>query len=94
MRVSLGKTKVVICDGITKDGMSKSKIDPCGACSLRVKASSVLCLQCDKWIYSRCARVKMVIQKFSRKLTCRKCGGNIGEAEEQEVKLCDEVETE
>ena len=29
--------------------------------------------------------------KFSRNLTCRKCEGNIGEAAEQEVKLCDEV---
>ena len=25
--------------------------------------------------------------------SCRKCEGNIGEAVEQEVKLCDEVET-
>ena len=31
--------------------------------------------------------------KFSRNLTCRKCDGNIGEAVEQEVSLCDEVET-
>ena len=40
---------------ITKDGMSKSKVDPCGLCSLRVKANSVLCLQCGKWIHSRCS---------------------------------------
>ena len=32
-------------------------------------------------------------QKFSRHITCRKCEGNIGEAVEQEAKLCDEVET-
>ena len=31
--------------------------------------------------------------KYSRNLTCRKCEGNIGEAVEQEVKLCDVVET-
>ena len=30
---------------------------------------------------------------FSRNFTCRKCEGNIGEAVEQEVKICDEVET-
>ena len=30
---------------------------------------------------------------ISRNLTCRKCEGNIGEAVEQEEKLCDEVET-
>ena len=31
--------------------------------------------------------------KFSRNVTCRKCEGNIGEAVEQEVKLCDKVKT-
>ena len=51
---------------ITKDGMSKRKVDYCGICSLRV---------------------------FEQYFTCRKCEGNIGEAVEQEVKLCDEVET-
>ena len=32
-----GKTKVIVSGGITKDGMSKSKVDPCGVCNLRVK---------------------------------------------------------
>ena len=62
---------------IAKDGMSKSKVDPCGVCSLRVKANSVLCVQCCKWIHGRCARVKMLTQKFSRNFACRKCDGNI-----------------
>ena len=48
---------------ITKDGMSKSKVDPCGVCSLRVKSSLILCVQCDKWIHRRCARVKRVTSK-------------------------------
>ena len=30
--------------------------------------------------------------KFSRNFTCRKCEGNIGEAEGQEEKVCDKVE--
>ena len=30
-------------------------------------------------------------QRFSRSFTCRKCEGNIGEAEEQEETLCDEA---
>ena len=68
---------------------SKSKLDPCGVCSLRVKANSVLCVRSGKWIHGRCAGVKRVIPKFSRKLTCRKCEWNIGEAE----KLCDEMKT-
>ena len=73
-----------------KDGISKGKVDPCG---LRLKANSVLCVQCGKWIHSRCVRVKRVTQKFSRNFACKKCKGNIGEAVEQEVKLCDEVKT-
>ena len=75
------------------DGMSKRKDDPCGVCSLRVKAISVVCLQCGKWIHGRCTGVKRVTPMFSRNYTCRKCEENTGEAVKQEVKLCDEVET-
>ena len=84
---------VMVNDSITKDGMSKSKVDPCGVCSLIAKANSALCLQCGKYIHSRCAGMKRVAPKYSKYLTCRKCEGNIREAVEQEVKLCDEVET-
>ena len=31
---NLGKTKVMVGGSITKDGMSKSNVDPCGVCSL------------------------------------------------------------
>ena len=65
--------------GIKKDGMSKSKVDPCGVCSLRIKANSVLCLQCGKWIHRRCAGVKGVTPKNKRNITCRKCEENIEE---------------
>ena len=85
--------KVMVSCGITQDGLSNSKVEPCGVCSLRVKASSVLCVQCGRWIHVRCVGVKRVTSKFSRNCTCRKCGGNVREAVEQEVKLCDEVET-
>ena len=43
LKVNLGKTKVVVSGGITKDDMSTSKVDPGGVCSLRVKGNSVLC---------------------------------------------------
>ena len=46
-KVNFGKTKVMVSGGITKDGISKSKVDPCAVCSLRVNAYSVLCLQCS-----------------------------------------------
>ena len=48
LKVKLRKTMVIVSSGITKDGMSKTKVDPCGVCSLRVKANSVLCVQCGK----------------------------------------------
>ena len=70
LKVILGKTKVMISDGITKDGMSTSNVHPCGVCSLRVNTSSFLCSQCGKWIHSRCAGVKMESPKFSRNFTC------------------------
>ena len=43
--------KVNIRQTITTDCMSKSKVDPCGICRFRVKANSVLCLKCGKWIH-------------------------------------------
>ena len=45
---------------ITKYGISKSRVDPCGVCSLGVKASSVLC---GKWEHGRCDGMKMVTPK-------------------------------
>ena len=94
MKVNLGKINVMASSGITEDGLSKSKVDPCGVCSLRAKANSVLCVQCGRCIHGRCARVKRVTPEYSCNFTCRKCGGNEGEAVMHEEKLGDEVETE
>ena len=77
LKFNLGKTKVMVSGGITKDGMSKSEVDRCGECSLRVNANSILCVQCGKWIHCRHARVKRVTPKFTRTSACRKCEGNI-----------------
>ena len=52
---SVWKAKVMVSAGISKDCLSKNKIDPCGVCILRVNLDSLLCLQCVKWIRSRCA---------------------------------------
>ena len=93
LKVNIGRTKVMVRGGISKDGLSKNRADRCGVSSLRVKANSVLCVKCGKWIHSRCAGVKRITQKFSGNFACRKCEGNIGEAVEQEEKICDEVET-
>ena len=76
-KVNLGKTKVMVSNNITKDGLFKSKVGPCGVYSLRAKANSALCVWCGKWIHGRCAGVKRVTPKFSSNFTCRKCEGNI-----------------
>ena len=64
LKVNHGETKVIVSSSITKDGMPKSKVDPCGVCSMRVKVNSVLCVQCGKWIHGRCVRVKGVTPRL------------------------------
>ena len=64
LKANHGKTKVMVCGGITKDGMSKSKVVPCGVSSLRAKANSVLSAQRGKWIHFRCTNVKRLSPKF------------------------------
>ena len=44
---------MIVSGGITKDGLSKSKVDPCWVCSLRIKANFVLYVQCCKRIHSK-----------------------------------------
>ena len=36
LEVNLEKTNVMVSGSITKDGLCKSKVDPCGVCCLRV----------------------------------------------------------
>ena len=64
LKDNLGKTKLMICGGITKDGMYNSEVDPCGVSSLRVKDTSALCLQCGKWVHGIRAGVKTVTPMF------------------------------
>ena len=45
--------------GITKDGLYKSKLNPCLMCSYSAKGNSVLCAQCGKWIQYGCAGAKV-----------------------------------
>ena len=87
LKDNLRKTKVMVGSGITHDGLSESMVDPCGVCSLRVKANCVLCVQCGLWIHNRCVRVKWVTPKFSINFTCRKCGGNTGDEERLGVEM-------
>ena len=76
-KVNLGITMVMVIGSITKFGLSKSKVVPCGVCCLRVEVCLVLCVHCGKWIHGRFARVITVTAKISRHFTCKKCQGNI-----------------
>ena len=40
LNVNLGKTKLMVSGGITKNDMSKSKVDSCGVSCLKVEANS------------------------------------------------------
>ena len=93
LKVNFEKIKVMVTSSITKDGLFKCKVDPCGVCTLRVKANSVSCIQCGMSIHGRCAGVKRMTAKLSINFACKKCEGNIGEAVEHEKMLCDDVET-
>ena len=70
MKGNLGKIKVMVSGRIAKGDLFGSKIDPCGVFSLRVKANSVLCVHCGKWIHGGCAKFKKVTPEFSRRFAC------------------------
>ena len=55
---------MMVSGDLTRNGLSKNKVYPFGVCSLRVKANSVLCVQCGKWMHGRCAGVKKVTPRF------------------------------
>ena len=55
LKVDFGKTKVIVIGGITMDGLSDRKVDPCGVYSLKAMANLALCVQCGMKIHRRCA---------------------------------------
>ena len=77
MKVNIGKDKVMVIGSIAKVTLSKSDVNPCRLCSLRVKASFILCIKCVKLIHGICAGVKKVNVKFSRNFVYRKHVGNV-----------------
>ena len=77
LKVILGKPKVMVNEGITKDGLSKSKVDTYGIYRLSVRVSIILCVQCGKWFHSRCASMSRVALLVSGDFACRECGENV-----------------
>ena len=71
MKVNMGKTKVMVSG---EGGVRVvSKVDPCGVCGGRVKANSVLCGGCGKWVHKRCSGVKGSLRKVEGVFRCRTC---------------------
>ena len=60
----------ILSSSITHDGLSKSKVDPCGVCSLRAKANSVLCVQSGKWIHGKYNTMNFIEHK-NKAITAR-----------------------
>ena len=50
LNINLWNTNVMVCGGITKNGLSKGKVDLCGVSILRLRGSSVFYVQYYKWI--------------------------------------------
>ena len=76
-----------------EDEVTVSKIDPCVICGKRVRANSVLCVKCRKWIHERCAKVKRVTLRLGRNFVCGRCMKEADEFMDSVEKLCEEVET-
>ena len=75
MKVNMSKTKVMVFG----EGGERvvSKVDQCGVCDKRVKANSVLCVGCGKWVHKRCSGVKGALKKVEGVFKCKRCvGGN------------------
>ena len=62
---------MMVSGDITKDCLSKDKVDPTVVCNSRVKANSFLCVQCGQLIHGRCAGVKLVTAVFLCRFTAR-----------------------
>ena len=71
MRVNMGKTKMMV-SGVGGE-KEVSKVDPCGVCDKRVKANSILCIGCGKWVHRRCSGVKGVLKKVEGAFRCKRC---------------------
>jgi hypothetical protein len=71
MKVNMGKTKVMVSG--EEGERVVSRVDPCSVCDKRVKANSVLCVECRKWVHKRCSGVVGSLKKVEGVYRCRVC---------------------
>ena len=62
---------MMVSGNISKVGMSKAIVEPCGVCRPIVNANSVLYVKCGKLIHIRYAEVNMVTANLSGNFACR-----------------------
>ena len=55
----------------SKGKIFKSKVDPCVECDKSVKANSVMCTKCGKWVRGRCAKMKRVTLSLAKDFVCK-----------------------
>ncbi|XP_015776010.1 PREDICTED: uncharacterized protein LOC107354102 [Acropora digitifera] len=58
-----------------------------------IRANSVVCVKCRKWIHGRCAKVKRVTLRLGRDFVCGRCKKQADEFMDSVEELCEEVET-
>ena len=79
LKVNEGKTKIMKGDSST-GVTSESGAHPCGVCRAGVGANSILCTGCGKWVHRRCSGVKGALSVAATTFHCRRCKGNIPQA--------------
>ena len=79
LKVNEGKTKIM--KGGSSTGVaSESGAHPCRVCRAGVGANSILCMGCGKWVHRRCSGVKGALSVAATTFHCRRCKGNIPQA--------------
>ena len=76
-----GEIKVIVCDSITKDGLSNCKVELFSVCSQRVTANSLMCGKCGKWLHGGCSGMKRVTANFKQILLA----GNVNKILERQL---------
>ena len=75
LKVNLTKTKVMVSRIRQVTVKPFSKKDPCVSRGRKTILNAVLCKSCGNWIHGRCAKKKMVINRHTIDLKCRKWKG-------------------
>ena len=65
LKVNHRKRPVMVSGGITNDGLNKGKVYLCDVLNFLIKANSVLCEECGKFIHRRCDGVRSLTKSIT-----------------------------